>query len=133
MLSTALRSYTTTTDQLCHTTDPDMVNPGLALQLRGERLRVQVILLQQQCNIIPNLSTYNGYAGLQIGHRTHSRGRGYGETSTYLYPLSTTLLCKCQHKHPTISWHTWMFYQCCYVYICLASIKILCIRPALLL
>ena len=65
--------------QLCHITDPDMVNAGLALQLRGERLRGQVILLQQQCNIIPNFSTYNGYAGLQIGHRTHSRGRGYRE------------------------------------------------------
>ena len=61
-----------------------MVNAGLALQLWVERLRVQVVLQQQQCNIFPNFSTYNGYAGLQIG--------GYGEASTYLYPNYTTVL-----------------------------------------
>ena len=39
-----------------------MVNAGLALQLRGERLRVQVVLLQQQCYLI-------GY-GLALGNIT---------------------------------------------------------------
>ena len=75
----------------CHfsrTTDPGMVKAGLALQLRGGRLRVQVTLLQQECNIIPNLSTYNENACFQIGRRTH-RGRGYGETSTW--PIFTLL------------------------------------------
>ena len=53
-----------------------MVNASLSLQLRGERLRVEVVLLRQQCN--------NGYAGLRIG--------GYGEAGTYLYPNYTTVL-----------------------------------------
>ena len=44
------------------TQDPDMVNAGLAHQLRGERLRVQVVLLQQQCYLI-------GY-GLALGNIT---------------------------------------------------------------